>query len=279
MKKLFIVCIVALLPGMFVNAQGNQQTAIKQTALDYADGFYSGNAERLERALHPDFNKVVAYKLQQTGKTFLDYSTISGLVEYTKTNEGFLEEDKRRIKLVVLSENENVATIKLTSAFFNDFLQLVNFDGQWKIVNVLWSAGPDTPNLPPPVELDSEKEKETVEAAINEYYTGVFTGDVDKLQKVIHPEVSIAQLKNIKQTGKHAINRNGAGFLVELSRAGFLKVPEDQRELNIEILDLMDEMAVVRATTSKATSFFQLQRIDGQWKIINLLSVSKSEIK
>ncbi len=62
MKKLLYLCIIALLQGIVANAQNDQKLAIEQTALDYADGFYSGNAERLERALHPDFNKVLANK-------------------------------------------------------------------------------------------------------------------------------------------------------------------------------------------------------------------------
>ena len=33
------------------------QAAIKQTALDYVEGWYEGNAERMERALHPDLAK------------------------------------------------------------------------------------------------------------------------------------------------------------------------------------------------------------------------------
>ena len=37
----------------------------------------------------------------------------------------------------------------------------------------------------------------------------------------------------------------------------------------------MDEMAFVCATTAKATSYFQLQLIEQQWKIINLLSLAK----
>ena len=203
----------------------------------------------------------------------MQYSTVSGLVEYIKTNTGFVEADKRKTNVTVLSVNKDVAAVKLTSAFFNDFISLVNFDGHWKIVNVLWSAGHDTPNIPPPIVLDKKTEKAAVEAAINDYYSGIYSGNVEKLDKVIHPEISIAQLKTMEQTGKYAISRNGASFLTELTRAGFMKVPEDKRNLNIEILGFMDEMAFVKATTAKATSYLQLQLIDQQWKVINVLSV------
>ncbi len=32
----------------------SDREAITATALDYAEGWYEGNAERMERALHPD---------------------------------------------------------------------------------------------------------------------------------------------------------------------------------------------------------------------------------
>ncbi|MCD4736074.1 MAG: nuclear transport factor 2 family protein [Bacteroidales bacterium] len=275
MKKLNTVFILAMFLGYTLNAQDDQKAEIIQTAFDYADGFYSSNAERFERAIHPDFNKVLVYKVPQTGKIFLQYSTVSGLVEYIKTKSGFVEPDKRKTNASVLSVNEDVATVKLTSAFFNDFLCLVNFDGQWKIVNVLWSAGHDTPNIPQPVVVDPDREKTAVETTINDYYSGIYSGDVDRLSSVIHPEISIAQLKTNEQTGKYSISRNGASFIVELTRAGFLKVAEDKRNINIEILDFMDEMAIVRATSTKSISYFQLQQIDQQWKVINILSIPK----
>ena len=38
-------------------APNANDAAIKQTALDYIEGWYEGNAERMERALHPELAK------------------------------------------------------------------------------------------------------------------------------------------------------------------------------------------------------------------------------
>lgn len=56
---------------LFVSASYAQTTAvsaadsaaIKQTALDYIEGWYEGNAERMERALHPDLAKRIGKRL------------------------------------------------------------------------------------------------------------------------------------------------------------------------------------------------------------------------
>src|SRR5215813_1299159 len=49
--------------------------AIKQTALDYIEGYYEGNAERMERALHPDLAKRIVYTDPNTGKNKLENMT------------------------------------------------------------------------------------------------------------------------------------------------------------------------------------------------------------
>src|SRR4051812_14973787 len=36
--------------------------AIKATALDYIEGWYTGDAERMERALHPELAKRIVYQ-------------------------------------------------------------------------------------------------------------------------------------------------------------------------------------------------------------------------
>jgi hypothetical protein len=38
-------------------ASATDSAAIRQTALDYIEGYYSGDAVRMERAIHPDLNK------------------------------------------------------------------------------------------------------------------------------------------------------------------------------------------------------------------------------
>ncbi len=52
-----------------------EQAAIVATALDYGDGFYSGAPERMERAIHPDLNKVYVQALPQTGRFVTSYYT------------------------------------------------------------------------------------------------------------------------------------------------------------------------------------------------------------
>ncbi len=49
---LALLVTTVLLPA--AQTQADDNAAIKQTALDYIEGWYEGNAERMQRALHPD---------------------------------------------------------------------------------------------------------------------------------------------------------------------------------------------------------------------------------
>ena len=272
MKKLLTVIVIVVASTCMMSAQVEKDDAVINAALDYADGYYSGDADRIGGVLHPDFNKIYVNSLPQTGNYLLQHSSVSQLVEAARMKAGFVEKEKRNIDVKVLFKQGDIAAAKLTSLYYNDFLQLVKFEGKWQIVNVLWTAVPEAPREAPELENPEKSETEVIDM-IKMYFNGLYDANVDQLSNVIHPEISIAQLRTMPGSDKYMISRNGASFIIEFTRAGYLKMPEDQRKVDIEILDFMNEMAFVRATSTKADLYFQLQLMDQRWQIINILSV------
>ncbi|MEI6886575.1 MAG: nuclear transport factor 2 family protein, partial [Bacteroidota bacterium] len=204
-KTILIIGAICMLPILFY-AQNTtdlkaDSAAIITTALNYGDGFYSGDAVRMEKAIHPDLNKVCPMTLPQTGKTFFIYSTYSNLIELSRAKAGLTEEPNRKISVKVLKINDNVACARLTSASFNDYLEMVKIDGQWKIVNVLWTFGPDSPNRKVPADFKGEGEKPAVEQAVRDLIEGIYTSDVPRVEKVLYPEFKRATPMVMPQTG------------------------------------------------------------------------------
>ena len=72
MKKYLFLLTIIVLASQILLAQDNSdikdEIAIKKTALDYAEGYYDGDGDRMGRAIHPDLNKVFAITLPQTGE-------------------------------------------------------------------------------------------------------------------------------------------------------------------------------------------------------------------
>jgi hypothetical protein len=142
MKKLVVVLILTVVTLVLVfgsvQEAEKETAAIEQAALDYIEGWYEGNVERMDRALHPDLNKKGVQVLPKTGKTVLNHLRKTNMVEYTRMGSGKNEEKKKQVSVQILDVFKNTASVKSISPDFIDYLHLVKADGHWKIVNVLW---------------------------------------------------------------------------------------------------------------------------------------------
>lgn len=143
MKRAILGILLALAVALAGFAQekaagDEEEPAIRQAALDYIEGWYEGNAERMQRALHPDLVKRQVMTLP-TGKDILRSVSASNMVEFTRAGGGSeTPKEEQKNEVVILERYQNIATAKTISADYVDYLHLAKIDGQWKIVNVLW---------------------------------------------------------------------------------------------------------------------------------------------
>jgi hypothetical protein len=119
--------------------------AITQTALDYIEGWYEGNAERMQRSLHPDLAKRIVLRDPATGRQRLDQMSAMGLVLGTKRGGGTRTPPERQQKdVTILDRFENAACVKIVAADWVDYLHVAKYNGDWVIVNVLWELKPES---------------------------------------------------------------------------------------------------------------------------------------
>ena len=117
--------------------------AIKQTALDYIEGWYEGNPERMERALHPELAKRIVITDARTGQSRLDQMGAMTLVQRVKAGGGTKTPRELQQKdVTILDVFENAAAVKVVASDWIDYLQVAKFNGRWVIVNVLWEFKP-----------------------------------------------------------------------------------------------------------------------------------------
>lgn len=115
--------------------------AIRATALDYIEGWYSGDAERMERALHPELVKRILVVDDERGMTFLDQMGKTKLVEGTRAGYGReVPESERRTDVTILDVFGNAASVKVDAGGWIDYLHMVRSSGRWVIANVLWET-------------------------------------------------------------------------------------------------------------------------------------------
>ena len=141
-----LLCLFAFLTAALpISAQSSaDSTAIRSAALDYVEGWYSGDAARMGRALHPELVKRIVVNDTTTRKSVLQNMGASALVNGTRHGYGKSTPRERQQKeVVILDIFGNAASAKSTMADWIDYMHLAKVDGRWVIVNVLWEQKPD----------------------------------------------------------------------------------------------------------------------------------------
>lgn len=158
MRKNAIVVIAVLLAASIGYAVSPEdEAAITATALDYLQGWYTGDAERMERALHPDLAKRIV-KVDPEGRwDRVDSMSAMTLVQFTRKGYGTkVPADERQADIAVLDVFGNAAVVKAVARDWVDYLQIGRVNGEWKIINVLWE-------MKPPSAAEPKAEKSDVE--------------------------------------------------------------------------------------------------------------------
>jgi hypothetical protein len=133
----FAATLVAFSTPQRLSAQtAADSTAIRNAALDYIEGYYTGNAERMERALHPDLAKRIVNTDQQ-GRSRLGQMSAMTLVQGTRSGGG-KDEAVKRTDVRILDIFQNTASVRIDAGTWVDYLHVAKFNGRWVIVNVLW---------------------------------------------------------------------------------------------------------------------------------------------
>jgi hypothetical protein len=112
--------LLALVIAVPVTARAQtaaDSAAIRATALDYIEGWYAGDAERMERSLHPDLAKRII-NVDARGRSVLGHQSAMTLVQSTRRGGG-----------------------RDADAWI-DYMHVAKWNGRWVIVNVLWEMRP-----------------------------------------------------------------------------------------------------------------------------------------
>ena len=112
--------------------------SIRGIALDYIEGWYTADGSRMDRALSPHLAKrriVSQAEIWHVDKAWMIRATDEG--------RGRIEEPSKGKKvIVILDQTETMASVKIVSEKFVDYLHLSKCEDRWEIVNVLWDVHP-----------------------------------------------------------------------------------------------------------------------------------------
>jgi hypothetical protein len=114
----------------------SDESAIRVVARAYLESWLDGDPERMRGALHP-----------MLAKRGLDYGTDSAPTAVHHLDADYMIESAARgprrqfgrtCEITILDLGDNVASVKVVSEPFVDYLHLVKIDDRWSILNALY---------------------------------------------------------------------------------------------------------------------------------------------
>jgi hypothetical protein len=107
--------------------------AIRRAVLDYFEGWFEGDADRMERALHPQLAK------RSLEKDDLETLSAKSMIDATARGNGTRwPPDRRAIEIEIVDVHGSIANVVVRGSIYREYIQLAQTDEGWKIVNTLW---------------------------------------------------------------------------------------------------------------------------------------------
>src|SRR5687768_12140110 len=141
-RSILVIIFLAAVTTLSAQTTDADREAIKRTALNYAEGWYEGNADKMESALHPDLAKRIV-RTNDRGQSGLGQMSALSLVQGTRAGSGKQTPAAEQQKdVTILDVLGGAATVKLEMRDWVDYMHIGKFNGKWVIVNVLWELKP-----------------------------------------------------------------------------------------------------------------------------------------
>jgi hypothetical protein len=280
MKSVLLTILIAVVAAGPAAGQDGAKTneeedGVVRAAMDYMEGAVTADAERVARGVHTELTKVVVRTLPQTGQQVLSYNTCTTLVEVVRGLAERMAEVDKNVEVTVFDTGHDLAAARAVGQLWYDFLLLAKIKGEWKIVNVLWARNqPDAANRQPD---DFETTKADVERTALDYIDGAYSANAERMERALHPELTKMMLGRHRQTGEPFLYKMGASDLIEGTRAGLGALEEDKRNIEVDVYDIAFDMASVKVASAMYIDYLQIAKVNGEWKIINVLWVPNPE--
>ncbi len=114
---------------------------VTRAALDYLKGFTEGDPERHARAYHPECVKRRYYTDDEGDVARLTVLSPQMMVDYAAAGTSLVEDCPAEV--VIDDISEDIASVRLYSCRWVDFLHVAKARGEWRLLHVTWHRRAD----------------------------------------------------------------------------------------------------------------------------------------
>jgi hypothetical protein len=108
-------------------------SAVRATVVNYSEGYYTGDVHRMEQTLHPHYLKHMIHGdipvREKTGAQML--------AEVRNNGPADMPADNKKEVVTVLDVAGNIASAKMVTPGWTDYMTLEKVNGEWKILSVV----------------------------------------------------------------------------------------------------------------------------------------------
>ena len=113
---------------------------IRQTVEDYFLGWFDGDSDRMRRALHPELVKRSYRPRNGEQPSLSSMNTAAQMIDSTAAGHGRQADPaKRQLEINVDDVHGSIATARVNSAPYREYLHLARTPAGWRIVHALWT--------------------------------------------------------------------------------------------------------------------------------------------
>ena len=114
----------------------SDEAAIRVAVSNYIEGYYTGDAARMEKSLHPHYLKHTISDSDGTLR-MTETTGLQILQDVRSAGPVNLPASERKEQITVLDLAGDIASAKLVTAYWTDYVTLAKWNGEWKIVSVV----------------------------------------------------------------------------------------------------------------------------------------------
>jgi len=271
MKKITLITLILISLGGFSFAHTETDTGlVKKAALNYIEGFYEGNTDKLSSCLVPTLHKFGFWK-KRGSDTYENagFMTFKGAITFAKNvrdKKTFPKPDAPK-GVEVLDVLDKIAITKITAWWGVDYALLAKNDGKWMIRQILWEGPAKTAS---PTDADKQGAKN---AGLG-YIEGFYQGDDSKLTSSLKPTLFKFGYGINKKTGKYSKGSrmtfkqaiDYAKWVKEKNRFAKTDAPK-----KVEVLDVINHIAAIKVTAWWGIDYMLLSKNDDKWMVEQVL--------
>jgi len=135
-----VVWIVACLGAVAVAGDEADSKSIEQAVTNYVTSIYEMKPELVDESVHPKLQKL-GYMPADDGsgwnESWMNHAELRDLAA-TLNKDKMFDPETAPLEIEIVDHTALIASVKLTAAWGIDYIHLVNVDGKWMIVNVVW---------------------------------------------------------------------------------------------------------------------------------------------